>query len=236
MTERQMRRRRVVVRGEGDKVRGDGHQVIPPVRFCRQAIQEDRDRGKPVAPPVLSSGISRCSQFANTSGSCRCHSRSGPKAIASYPSSTCRWTVRGHDRRPAERQRIHRGWLVPTATMSAGAVSDRPGEDQRSRMPPRRPARGRRTHTRRNGLGTSPQRAGGSRHPSYRPCTTLPLTRSKGFKLARWKRVFQRITQQGLQKPATLRLLPRETPLQFIAHRHQFIHLRDDAVLFREGR
>jgi len=53
MTERQMRRRRVVVRGEGDKVRGDGHQVIPPVRFCRQAIQEDRDRGKPVAPPKL---------------------------------------------------------------------------------------------------------------------------------------------------------------------------------------
>ena len=53
MTERQMQRRRVVVRGEGDKVRGDGHQVIPPVRFCRQAIQEDRDRGKPVAPPKL---------------------------------------------------------------------------------------------------------------------------------------------------------------------------------------
>jgi hypothetical protein len=53
MTERQLPRRRVDVRGEGDKVGGDGHQVIPPVRFCRQAIQEDRDCGKPVAPPTL---------------------------------------------------------------------------------------------------------------------------------------------------------------------------------------
>jgi len=98
MTERQMRRRRVVVRGEGDKVRGDGHQVIPPARFCRQAIQE-----------------------------------------------------------------------------AATAVSRWPSPEPAAAAPT--------------------------------PCTTLPLSRSEGFTLSRWKRSLQRITQQGLQKPAALGLL-----------------------------
>src|SRR5664280_3925746 len=68
------------------------------------------------------------------------------------------------------------------------------------------------------------------------PCTSLPLSRSKEFKLARWKRIFQRIMQQGLQEPGPLSLLRREALLQLIADRHQFIHLGHDAVLFREGR
>src|SRR5450759_4540601 len=125
---------------------------------------------------------------------------------------------------------------MPTATMSAGGASDRPGEDQRSRMPPRSPARGRQTHTPRNEPGTSPQRVGGSRHRSSRPCTTLPLSRSKEFKLTRWKRIFQRITQQGIQEPAALGLLRGKALLQLITYRHQFIHLGDDSVLFRGRR
>jgi hypothetical protein len=70
MTERQMRRRRVVVRGEGDKIGGDGHQVIPPVRFCRQAIQEDRDRVSrwPRRNSSSSSGISGCASLRTPPG------------------------------------------------------------------------------------------------------------------------------------------------------------------------
>ena len=60
----------------------------------------------------------------------------------------------------------------------------------------------------------------------------IALSRCQEFKLARWKRIVQRIMQQGLQEPCPLGLLRGEAPLQVIANRHQFIHLGDDAVLF----